>query len=95
MTHGSVEFSLEAALRQLVREEVEAALSKLRPAAPAPATDGLMTVAEVSDYLGISEAAVRNRAKRGQLPAIKLGSSKRARVRFRRDQLDSWIEEQQ
>ncbi len=50
---------------------------------PSPETDPLWTVEEVARYFRLKPSTVRNMAKRGELPAVKIG-----RVwRFRRSAL--------
>jgi len=49
----------------------------------------LMSLAEVSRYLGMSERTIYAWAHEGKIPAFKLGSS----WRFRRSEVDEWLEE--
>jgi excisionase family DNA binding protein len=44
-------------------------------------------------YLGTSERHVRRLVERRQIPFIKLGSGRSARLRFDTARLDGWIEE--
>ena len=58
---------------------------------PAHKRPVLMTVAEVAEYLRVSESWVRSHASgasKPKLPCLKLGSA----VRFRQDTLDSFLE---
>lgn len=50
----------------------------------------LLTIEEASRYLRISRAKTYLMAKRGELPAVRMGRS----VRIRRDRLDAWLDEQ-
>jgi len=50
----------------------------------------LMTLAEVAVYLQIAERTVYHWAQTGRLPGFKLG----AVWRFKRDDVEHWIEEQ-
>ena len=50
---------------------------------------GLMSLAEVSRYLGMSERTIYGWAQEGKIPAFKLGSA----WRFRRSEVDEWLEE--
>ena len=50
----------------------------------------LLTIVEASHYLRISRAKTYLMAKRGELPAVRMGRS----VRIRRDRLDAWLDEQ-
>lgn len=50
--------------------------------------DRLMTAAETALYLGYSEGTVRNKASAGEIPFVKLGAA----LRFRRTEIDAWIE---
>lgn len=49
--------------------------------------EGLMTVSEVSRYLGCSVSTVRRLVGRSQIPHFRLGKL----VRFRRTELDAWL----
>lgn len=49
----------------------------------------IMTIAEVSEYLGLHELTVRRLAREGQLPALKLGRQ----WRVKKDLLEKWIEQ--
>ena len=55
-------------------------------------TTRLLTPAQAAELLGISLATVHRRAVLGDLPAIKLWSGRRAPIRFRRDDLERWLE---
>lgn len=50
----------------------------------------LMTLQEVADYLQIKERTIYLWAQTGKIPGFKLGSA----WRFKKDDLDLWIEEQ-
>lgn len=54
------------------------------------AREPLMKVPEVAEYLGLAESTVRNKVQAGEIPYKKVGRS----VRFRRAEIDAWIEEQ-
>lgn len=54
------------------------------------APEGLMTVDDVADYLKISPGTIYNRVSKGEIPFVKVGAA----VRFRRIELDRWVEEQ-
>jgi excisionase family DNA binding protein len=49
----------------------------------------IMTIAEVSQYLGLHELTVRRLAREGAIPALKLGRQ----WRIKRDLLEKWIEQ--
>jgi excisionase family DNA binding protein len=49
----------------------------------------IMTIAQVSQYLGLHELTVRRLAREGAIPALKLGRQ----WRIKRDLLESWIEQ--
>lgn len=49
----------------------------------------LMSLAEVSRYLGMSERTIYVWAQEGKIPAFKLGSA----WRFRRSDVDEWLED--
>lgn len=51
--------------------------------------DRLLTAGEAATYLGYAEGTVRNKAAAGEIPSVKLGTA----LRFRRSELDAWINE--
>jgi excisionase family DNA binding protein len=55
-----------------------------------PGDSEIMTLQEVATYLKLAERTVYLYAQRGQLPGIKIGSA----WRFRRADLDAWLDEQ-
>lgn len=50
-----------------------------------------MTIDEVSKYLRLNKQKVYKLAQRGDIPAYKFGRE----WRFKKDRLDSWVEEQE
>lgn len=52
--------------------------------------DRLLTVAEVARYVGLAQGTIYNKVNRGEIPYVKLGRA----VRFRRSEIDAWIENQ-
>lgn len=52
--------------------------------------DEIMTLQEVAEYLKLSERTIYGYAQKDILPGIKIGSA----WRFRRSELDKWLEEQ-
>lgn len=50
----------------------------------------LMTAAELAAYLNLAEKTIRNRVSAGTMPYLKVGPS----LRFRRKEIDQWIETQ-
>lgn len=52
--------------------------------------DGLMRIEEAAEYLGFAKQTLRNWVSDGRIPYVKIGRS----VRFRRSELDEWVEEQ-
>jgi excisionase family DNA binding protein len=80
---GVIIETLRPELERLVDELIARRLREFRPPAPAP----WMTTAEVAEYLGLSVAAVRQRAQRGTLPAVRDDPSNR--WIFRRLELDA------
>jgi len=48
-----------------------------------------MTVRNVANFLNVDEKTVYRLAQKGELPGFKVGGT----WRFRRDDLDQWIEE--
>jgi len=53
-------------------------------------SEDILTIKEVADYLKVTERTLYRLAQEGKLPAFKVGGS----WRFRREDLDRWIEEQ-
>ena len=49
----------------------------------------IMTVGEVAQYLGIVPDTVYRKARRGEIPAVKMGKI----WRFPREALDKWLNE--
>lgn len=54
----------------------------------AASSDQAMTVHDVADYLNVDEKTVYRLAKRGDLPGFKVAGA----WRFKRSDLDSWID---
>jgi excisionase family DNA binding protein len=52
--------------------------------------DEILTVVDVAQLLKVAEKTVYTMAQKGELPAFKV----RGQWRFRRDDLDMWIERQ-
>lgn len=53
-------------------------------------TDEILTLKEVADYLKLAEKTAYRLAAEGKLPGFKVGGS----WRFKRTDLEKWIEEQ-
>jgi len=49
----------------------------------------IMTVEEVAEYLGLPPPTVRHLARRGDIPAFKIGRQ----WRVKRERLDQWLAE--
>jgi len=47
----------------------------------------LLTTQQVAEYLKLKPVSVRRKAKRGEIPSIKVGN----RVRFDKQQIDTWL----
>jgi excisionase family DNA binding protein len=60
-------------------------------ATPQPLSDRLLTAGEVAEMLAVPERWVREHTRGGLLPRVQLGRY----VRYRRDVLVAWIEEQE
>ena len=58
------------------------------PQVPAPATDDLLTRAEVAQYLRVSDRTVSRLIRTGQLPASRIGRAVRIRQSDLLDMLD-------
>ncbi|RKY82914.1 DNA-binding protein [candidate division KSB1 bacterium] len=48
-----------------------------------------LTIKELAKYLNVTERTIYNLLERGELPGFKVG----ANWRFRREDIDKWIEE--
>ncbi len=53
--------------------------------------ESILTIREVADYLKVTERTLYRLVQERRLPAFKVGNS----WRFRRDDLERWISEQQ
>lgn len=53
-------------------------------------TDEILTIQEVAEYLKLNEKTAYRLASEGKLPGFKVGGS----WRFKRTDLEKWIEEQ-
>jgi excisionase family DNA binding protein len=51
----------------------------------------LLSTRDVAQLLAQSEDTVRRKAKRGELPSVKIGLSPRAPFRFDRSELEAWL----
>lgn len=49
----------------------------------------MMTAQEVADYLRLAKGTIRNKVSRGEIPYYKLENGA---VRFRRAEIDRWVE---
>ncbi len=54
---------------------------------------GLLTASQAGEYLSVATSTIRAYAYRGMLPFVKLGEGKWAPLRFRREDLESYIDE--
>jgi excisionase family DNA binding protein len=51
----------------------------------------LLSVRETAALLGVSTKQVRRLIAAGEIPAIRLGSSKGSAIRIDRDELEAWL----
>ena len=80
---------IKAAVREVVREEVRAALAEGRGAAgPAQASEKMLSVEEAAHYLGLAVSSVYKMAARCELPSVKIGR----RVLFGTVDLDAYAQ---
>jgi excisionase family DNA binding protein len=80
---------IKAAVREVVREEVRAALAEVRgEAGPARAPEKMLSVGEAAHYLGLAASSVYKMAARCELPSVKIGR----RVLFGIADLDSYAQ---
>lgn len=54
--------------------------------------DVLMTARDLRTKLGLSDWQVTRLVKSGELPVIRLGKKKNSHLRFRREDVDAWLE---
>ena len=47
----------------------------------------VMTAGQLAQYLQLDEQTVYRKAKRGQIPSVRIGKT----LRFKRDVIDSWL----
>ena len=52
-------------------------------------TEPTLTIKELAKYLNVTERTIYNLLERGELPGFKVG----ANWRFRKEDIDKWIEE--
>jgi excisionase family DNA binding protein len=62
----------------------------MSPRAPHPAGPRLLNVAQVAELLGLHPETIRHMARRGQLPALKLGG-RTSPYRFRESAIDAHL----
>jgi excisionase family DNA binding protein len=53
----------------------------------------LLTARQVAALLGVCPETVRRYTERGELPAVRLPGTVRGRLRYRRDDLETWLAE--
>jgi excisionase family DNA binding protein len=51
----------------------------------------LLTVRQVAERLGLSTWSVYRRCESGELPSVRLGSTKKAPLRISEAELDAWL----
>lgn len=74
------------------REQEEINPDEKEQPAPIITEDGYMSTKEAARYLGLSPKAVRNMARRGDIPGDQLPHKKRrGRWRFKKRDLDKWL----
>jgi len=54
-----------------------------------PAIGDLLTIRQVSEYLGCSETTIRNRTKEGSLKAVRMGPRM---IRIRREEIETILQ---
>ena len=54
-------------------------------------TEDILTIRDVAEYLKVTEKTVYGLAQKSKIPCFKVGGQ----WRFRREDLDAWIEDQQ
>lgn len=57
-------------------------------------SDDLLTVAETAQLLGLTPATIRHLVDRGSLPAQLSAHRTRRTIRFRRSEIEAWVENQ-
>ena len=55
--------------------------------------DEMLTGTEVRRRLGLSDYQLTQLVKSGQIRAVRLGKAKNGHLRFRREDLEAWFEE--
>ncbi len=76
------------ALRQLIREEITAALQSA--AASAAGNDDVMTLSEARDMLRVSDSTMRRMVRQHEIPSFSVHS----RIYLRRSDVNEWMREQ-
>ena len=57
--------------------------------------EGLLTIPEVATRLNVSTSTVRRLVSKGEIPAVRLGSSPASSVRIDPAELDDWLYQQE
>jgi excisionase family DNA binding protein len=78
--------SLEDSIREIVRQEIRSALADAAKAAGV--APSVLTSEEAAKLLRMPIDVLRKRVRKGEIPAIKIGSL----LRFRVVDLDAWLE---
>lgn len=79
--------TFEETIRQIVREEIAAALEPLKSAPPVESA--VLDTEKAAAYLSMPVDSLRKRAAKGEIPSFKMGTH----VRFRKAELEAWLTE--
>jgi len=63
------------------------------PTPPVKVPEQLMLIEEVAQYLRVSTRSVNRRVKDGLLPCIRIGKSSNAGLRFRREAVELFLQQ--
>jgi len=56
-------------------------------------SEALMTPTEAAEYLGVTRRWISRAVSERRFPVVKFGTSAQARIRFRRADLDKWVDD--
>lgn len=74
-------------LETLIEKTISKCLSSNKPTPTQPATDQLLTITQVAEFISLSVATVYGLVSRSAIPCMKKGK----RLYFSKDEISNWI----